>query len=217
MDKRTNLILIWSVAIVIIAFFVYIVVTNIGPGSLNNDELGKINKTDYTWGNPEALVTIIEYSDLQCPACAYIHSSLIKPLLEDYGDKVHYAFRHFPLKNIHPQAVAAARALEAAGAQGKFWEMQDILFESQEEWSNKSDPKEKFNVYAQDLGLNLEKFKTDSSSSKYLKLIEDSYDFAVDNGLNYTPSIVLNGELIDNPKSVDEFKAVIDGAINNAS
>ena len=81
-------------------------------------------------GNPDAAVTLIEYSDFECPACAQF-SPYIKELMNEYGDELRFEYRHFPLINIHAQAIPAARAAEAAAQQGKFWEMHDKLFENQ--------------------------------------------------------------------------------------
>src|SRR3989344_2713566 len=94
-----------------------------------------VSAEDWLKGNRDAQVVLIEYSDFQCPACAFYYP-LLKNLTEEFGDKIAMVYRHFPLPN-HQNAKPAAYAAEAAGRQGKFWEMHDMVFENQEEWQGK--------------------------------------------------------------------------------
>src|SRR4030095_3966120 len=94
-----------------------------------------VNSADHHRGNVNAAVTLVEYGDFQCPYCKRAHP-LVKRLLEERGEKFHFVFRNFPLRKIHPHAHASAVAAEAAGKQGKFWEMHDLIFENQDRLSS---------------------------------------------------------------------------------
>src|SRR3989338_2093696 len=120
------------------------------PTSVNSQELLKIIENDWVKGNKEAKVTLIEYSDFQCPACGAYYP-VVKQLNEEVGDKIVIAYRNFPLRQVHQNAQIAAQAAEAAGKQGKFWEIHDMLFENQKEWSSYVNAKEIFIKYAQSL------------------------------------------------------------------
>jgi protein-disulfide isomerase len=171
-----------------------------------------IKEGDWVKGNKESKLYLIEYSDFQCPACASYYY-LIKKLYEDLGEKITIVYRHFPLP-IHKNAKIAAYAAEAAGKQEKFWEMHDIIFERQKEWENAKDAKQFFEQYAKDLNLNIEKFKEDMNSTEIKNKIEDSYKEAVIMGLNYTPTIFINGEKIQNPRNYEELKKIVEQKIN---
>jgi protein-disulfide isomerase len=114
-------------------------------------------------GNKDAAVTLVEYSDFQCPACASFQP-VLKELLATYGENLKFEYKHYPLP-IHPYAQQAAIAAEAAGQQGKFFEYHDALFENQAEWSKSATPVAFFNKYAEELGLDVEKFKQHQKAS----------------------------------------------------
>jgi protein-disulfide isomerase len=171
-----------------------------------------INAEDWIKGNREAKVVLIEYSDLQCPACAFYYP-LLKKLAEEFGDKLAIAYRHFPLPQ-HQNAKLAAYAVEAAGRQEKFWEMHHLIFDNQAYWKDKRSADEIFINYAQTLNLNLDQFKTDFASKEIRKKVEDAYSNAVRLGLNSTPTFFLNGKKISNPRNYEDFKNLILQAIN---
>src|SRR3990167_5241383 len=127
------------------------------------DETVLLSNTKNSIGDPNASVKIVEFADLQCPACRTAQP-IIKSMLEKHKDQVYFVWRHYPLST-HKNARPAARASEAAAVQEKFWEMTDILFTKQPEWSEKSDPKDLFAGYAQELGLDVDKFKADLEGS----------------------------------------------------
>lgn len=162
-------------------------------------------------GNPDAAVTLVEYSDFECPACAQF-SPYIKELVAEHGDSLRFEYRHFPLINIHPQAVPAARAAEAAGQQGKFWEMHDKLFENQTAWTRSSSPSAAFNQYAEELGLDMGKFKLHLNSTTITDSINSSFDDARGREFTGTPSFLLNGEKMTFT-TFEEFKEAIVSAI----
>lgn len=167
--------------------------------------------TEHIKGNPEAAVTLVEYSDFQCPACAQFYP-VINEIIEEFGGDLRFEYRHFPLVNIHPQAVPAARAAEAAGQQGKFWEMHDKLFENQSTWSRASNPGAHFNQYAEEIGLDMTLFKKHLGASVITDSINRSFDDARARGFNGTPSFLLNGEEL-NFSTFEEFRGQIEAAI----
>lgn len=166
-------------------------------------------------GNPEAEVVLVEYSDFQCPACAAA-APVVNQLIEDYGDSVRFEYRHFPLTSIHPLAIPAARAAEAAGQQGKFFEMHDLLFENQQTWSRAANPTALFMGYAGELGLDTGQFKTQMNASKIDDHVRAQFDEARSLGLTGTPTFTLNGErmVFDSYQSfVDQVVAAIGGEV----
>jgi protein-disulfide isomerase len=136
-------------------------------------------------------VEIVEFSDLECPACASVQTPL-KELLTKYEGKVSLVYRHFPLSSIHPQANLAARLTEAAALQGKFWEMHDLLFERQREWAS-SDLGELIPKYAEELELDLEKLLSELESSEVKAKVNNDLLAATRNRLTGTPSFYVNG------------------------
>lgn len=166
---------------------------------------------EWVKGNAASAVVVTEYSDFQCPACK-AWQPLIARVIADYGDRVAFAYRHFPLYRIHPNADAAARAAEAAGAQGKFWEMHDVLFEKQSEWDKRPNPWGAFESYAQQLGLDVERFKVDASSPAAQQAVADDYARGMSQRVQGTPSFFLNGAPLA-PQSYEEFAAALDAAL----
>ena len=171
-----------------------------------------VNREDWTKGNRDAKVVLIEYSDFQCPACAFYYP-LLKKFSDEFGDKLAIAYRHFPLPN-HQNAKSAAYAAEAAGRQEKFWEMHDLIFDNQKDWKDKRSADEVFTNYAQTLNLNLDRFKLDFTSKEIRKKIEAAYQNSVSLGLNSTPTFFLNCKKISNPRNYEEFRSVIIQTIN---
>lgn len=158
-------------------------------------------------------VTLLEYGDFQCPACGAFYP-LIKQLETDYSSKVTFQFRHFPLNTIHPNAYAAARAAEAAGKQGKFFEMHDKLYEGQQSWATASNPGIFFEDYATQLGLNLDQFRKDETSIETNNIINADIKAGQALGANSTPTFVLNGKKIDsNPPDYASFAKLLNDAI----
>lgn len=171
-----------------------------------------ITAADWVKGPVTSSVALVEYSDLQCPACAYFHP-IMKQLMAEYGDRVRFVYRHFPLRQIHTNAELAARAAEAAGKQGKFWEMLDILFENQTAWASEGDPTIIFRGYAESLGVNGEQFMRDLSSPDVAAKLSNDVRGGDASKVEGTPTFFLKGVRIENPRSYDEFKSVIERAI----
>lgn len=162
-------------------------------------------------GNPAATVTLTEYSDFQCPACAAFYP-YVNALVEQYGDQLKFEYKHFPLISIHPLAVPAAKAAEAAAQQGKFFEMHDKLFENQTTWAASSNPVRFFEGYASEIGLDVELFKQHYKSSLIEDAIEADFEKARELGLTSTPSFFLNGEKMEFT-SFEEFTTQIVNAL----
>ncbi len=152
-----------------------------------------VSAADWTLGPESAPITIYEYSDFQCPYCAKA-APVLKQLHEAYPKAVRVVFRHFPLSSIHPNAVMAAQAAEAAGLQNKFWQMHDLLFDKQAEWSGLTT--EEFQTWLKDkaksLNLNSNQFMLDLVSDKVTQKVSQSESDALDIGLNGTPTLLFN-------------------------
>ncbi|MEK7138090.1 MAG: thioredoxin domain-containing protein, partial [Patescibacteria group bacterium] len=176
--------------------------------------------TDQDWllGNKNASAILVEYGDYQCPACAAYHN-FVKQLGVDFGDQIGFVYRNFPLRSIHPNSDISAQAAEAAGKQGKFWEMHNMLFEKQKEWEKSLSAKKIFEDYAVSLGLNLEQFKIDIDSDVVKSRVDSGFASAEKHNLGSTPSFFLNGKFIEAPQSYEEFKNLINnvGAANPTS
>jgi len=183
-----------------------------GP-SADTAELLKLNSTDWVKGkNDDAAPTLIEYLDFQCPACASYYP-LVKQLYDEYGDRIRFAVRHFPLVQIHGNAMASSRAAEASGKQGKFWEMHDILFEKQNEWSNVRNPEQLFTSYAESINLNREHFLNDYKDDSLEEKIKKDRDSGSNLGVPGTPTFFFNGQKIENPRNYSVLKSIIENAI----
>lgn len=137
-------------------------------------------------------VTIVEFSDLQCPACKSVQEPLKQLLLKHEG-RVKLVYRHFPLTTIHKNAMLAAQAAEAAHKQGKFWEMHDILFDKQLDWEKDENPTGKFISYAETLGMNKDAFSTDLQSQEVKDAVLTDNLAATRYALSGTPTFFVNG------------------------
>lgn len=177
------------------------------------------NVADHVFGNKDSKVALVEYGDFQCPGCGSAHPS-VKALSEKYENELAFVFRNFPLTNIHPNARAAAAAAEAAGKQGKYWEVHNALFENQDAWSSAS-TSERTNIfagYAEQAGLNKSEFTAilkDQSANINKKI---NFDIALGRklGVSGTPTFYLNGKKLNDSQFgsaealektiLDEFK-----------
>lgn len=162
-------------------------------------------------GSPSATVTLVDFGDFQCSACGAYYP-VVKKLMETYKDSLALVFRHFPLPS-HANALSAARAAEAAGIQGKFWEMHDKLYETQQDWSAEKNPTEIFVGYAKEFSLNAEQFMKDMESRQVQKRIDNDVVDANTIGVNATPTFFLNNIKIENPASLKDFENIIKTAI----
>ena len=206
--------------IVVIGLIGLFVVTkkSTAPSSSSTTDAKIVTSEDHVRGDKSAPVTVIEYGDFQCPACGAFYP-IVKSLESTYAGKVRFVFRHFPLSQIHPNALASARAAEAAGLQGKFFEMHDKLYETQSVWGELTTNQQAlFESYAQELGLNMNKFKEDYASDQVAKIINNDQSsgqqaFSIDS----TPTFIVNGNKIKNPEGVEQFSKVLDAEIAKSS
>jgi protein-disulfide isomerase len=210
-QKRNKSIILWSASVLLVALSVLGIIA-LNKASEGSELGGQISATDGVFGNPAGKVELIEYSDLQCPGCAAA-SPNVKRLLADYPE-LKFVYRHFPLKSIHPNAMAAAKAAEAAGVQGKFLEMTEILFINQNAWKDSPDPGGLFLDYAQRLGLDTDQFARDMRSKDIEAKIESDIRSGLGAKVNGTPTFFLNGNRIITPATYEGYKKLIDEAIN---
>jgi len=220
MDKRF-----WAIIGVIIVVFAGILALN-GNKSGNNPSNNGTEPTNHIEGNPASKVTLVEYGDYECPVCEG-YFPVLQQVQQKYNDMVKFQFRNLPLSSIHPNAIAGARAAEAADMQGKFWQMHDLLYDQTnwQEWSTSSNPEPYFWNYSQQLGLNVTKFKKDfASSAANNRINADQAAFAKTGQEQATPAFFLNGKYIANSKVVDStgvptlesFSKVLDAALKSA-
>lgn len=151
-----------------------------------------VSDKDQATGNKSSENILVEYGDYQCPHCGHAHP-LVKKLLEEEGDNFKFVFRNFPLQEAHPAAYMAACAAEAAGRQGKFWEMHDMIFENQK-MLVKADA---FARFAKELGLDEEKFDNDLNDPKIADKVDEDFESGIRSGVNGTPTFFINGNIVD--------------------
>ncbi len=190
------------------------------PGDANGDipAAAMILESDHSkGGNDTAPATLIEYGDFQCPACA-AYADVVTALGAEFGRKLQIVFRNYPLTQIHRNANAASAAAEAAGNQGKFWEMHDLLFGRQSQWSNLTTPEaaDLFADYARELNLNLERYNTDVTSDAVKQKVAADVRSGNDLGVRGTPTFILNGKKLQNPGTPEDFIALINAEIGDA-
>lgn len=174
----------------------------------------QVQADDWTKGSAAAPLTIMEYADFQCPACR-VYSTWVNALATEYSGKVRIVYRYFPLPS-HKHSRISAAAAEAAGRQGKFWEMHALLFDNQDTWGEQADPKPAFEGYATKLGLDLTKFRTDLASSDVEDRVSRDYDLGTRMRVNATPTLFLNGIKADSPRDYESLKKLVDTMLNNA-
>ena len=140
-------------------------------------------------------VVVEEYGDYQCPPCGQLYPDL-KQIEKEYGDQIQIVFHHFPLMKIHKNALLAAHAAEAARNQKKFWEMHDLLYRNQKEWSDLADPRPVFMTYAKQLGLNIDSFNRDLESNQIDQKITADIQRGTAQGVTGTPTVFLDTHLL---------------------
>lgn len=148
----------------------------------------RIEEHDHLRGSRDAQVTLVEYGDFACPYCARAHAALTE-LMQRHGERVALVYRHLPLVDLHPPAMPAAQAAEAAGAQGKFWEMHDALFENQGMLDQDSLP-----ALASNLGLDAQRLAGELDEGKHAARVEQQAEQARAFGARGTPTFFINGE-----------------------
>lgn len=183
--------------------------------SITKDDALNVDSQDWVKGPESAKLTLVEFADFQCPACA-AYSPLVKQIAADYSKDLRVVFRHYPLTSIHQNAFLASKAAEAAGRQGKFWEMHDKLYQQQRDWSEMGSPRDTFVGYAESVGVNKDQFLKDLDSSEVDARVRRGMDAGRALGVNGTPTFFLNGQAIQPPRSIEDFKKLIDLSLQQA-
>lgn len=216
-DTQKNII-IWASALLVVivaGFGAWQIATGspttkpVRPGTLSESVIAG----EWTKGAKDPVVTLVEYSDFQCPACG-LFSPLVDQITEEYKDRLSFTYRHFPLPQ-HKNALIAAHTAEAAGKQGKFWEMSAKIFSTQNDWSEGATAKEVFEGFARELGLDMTRFTSDRDSQETKDAVLHDMETGRLTGVAGTPSFYLNGKKMQNPRNYQEFKALIDYAITH--
>lgn len=158
----------------------------------------------YSIGPTDAPITIVEFSDYQCPFCRRWHQQVYEPLMAAYPGKIRLVYRHLPLTSIHPDAFSAAEAAMCAGEQNAYWDYHDKLFDG-ESLGNSV-----YLQYARDLGLNMDTFEACLNDRKYQEAVQNDSDFAINLGIRSTPTFFINGLAVVGAQPLDVFKQVID-------
>jgi protein-disulfide isomerase len=166
-----------------------------------------VSDRDHVQGPPDAPATLVEYGDYECPFCGQAHP-IVRAVQRRLGRQLRFAYRHFPLTEIHPHALGAAEAAEAAGAQGRFWPMHDLLFENQHALDDRSLVR-----YAEALGLDVPRFVTEIAEHTHEPKIREHFMSGVRSGVNGTPTFFINGIRHDGPWDVDTLtEALLEAA-----
>jgi protein-disulfide isomerase len=165
-----------------------------------------VGERDHIWGPVNAPVTMVEYGDYECPYCGAAHP-IVKELQRMVGDRMRYVYRHFPLAAVHPHAEHAAEAAECAGAEGKFWEMHDALFEHQDALED-----EDLAAYAAMIGLSEIRFARDLTQHKYAPKVREDFLSGARSGVNGTPTFFINGFRHNGKYDLNTLLAVVENA-----
>ena len=166
-----------------------------------------VSGRDHKQGSDRASLTLLEYGDYECPYCGSAHP-MVQRLQQAFGSDLRFVFRNFPLTDIHPNAMMAAEAVEAASLQGKFWQMHDLMFANQGALDRGA-----LDKYAKDVGLNVATFKKALDGKQYVAAVDADVKLGGDAAVNGTPSLFLNGARVENPSSFEAVSALIEAAL----
>jgi protein-disulfide isomerase len=150
-----------------------------------------VSGVDHTIGPPHAAITLVEYGDFECPSCKQA-APAVKLMLEHFTGRVRFAFRHFPLEEVHPHALLAAEAAEIAGGQGKFWQMHDLLFDNQLHLKA-----QQLRSYAEQLQLDMARYTAELDDHIYLQRVREHQQSGRGSGVRSTPGFFINGKIQD--------------------
>ena len=210
MSKSTtnNFLIVFAVLIIVLLGYYVFGTESTAPATTDVT----VSLNDHIRANKEASVTLLEFGDFQCPACG-AYEPMVREVVAKNAQDVRFVFRHFPLTQIHQNALLASKYAEAASIQGKFWEMHDVLYDKQTEWSSSLQAKTMFEGYAKTLGLDVVKLSADAQSKAVEEKILAQYKEGVKLGVQGTPTFFINGKKLEsNPRSVEEFNKLIQDA-----
>lgn len=197
----------WAGATALVVLAVALLYVFTGAAETESFAAAPVADTDISYGPDDPELTIIEYSDFQCPFCAE-YATWMTQLRAEYGDRVRFVFRNYPLAD-HEWSTFAAQVAYAASLQGKFWEMHDLLYERQDEWGPATDPRPLFDSYATSLGLDLDKLHADADAPSTLEFINTQAKAGKESGVSHTPWLVIGGESVL-PRSLEQFRKAIE-------
>ncbi len=169
-----------------------------------------VTSGDHAQGKANAAATLVEYGDYECPHCGHAYP-IVKQLQEHFGSKLRVVFRNFPLREMHPNAESAAESAEFAAAQGKFWEMHDLLFENQEQLGGSL-----YLALAQELELSPRALVKALEAEEFAERVAADFSGGVRSGVNGTPTFFINGQRHDAPFDFDFLAAAIEKAMRPA-
>ena len=169
-----------------------------------------VTSRDHAQGPADAPVTLVEYGDYECPYCGRAYP-VVKRIQKALGDRLRFVFRNFPLNTLHEHAGVAAQAAEAAGAQGKFWEMHDLLYEHQDDLAGAD-----LVNYALKLGLEVYRFESDLAGEVYAKRVREDFRGGVRSGVNGTPTFFINGFRHNGGQDYESLMTAIQAASGGA-
>jgi protein-disulfide isomerase len=184
--------------------------TNAAPLSVDIQGGGHVR------GPENAELTLVEFGDYQCPSCKAYHP-FVKEVLNRYPKQVRLEFHHFPLISIHPNSMAASRAAEAAGEQGHYWEMHDALFEYQEQWASRPDPKPVFAAIANRIGINGAILVQTMDSPKLQERILKDVELGDKAHVEAVPTFLIKGQQVHIKLSMEDFVQVIEANLRNST
>ena len=184
-----------------------------------------LTAADHVEGNASATVSLIEYGDFECPACAE-YNPIVKQIVQNYGDKIAFSFRNFPLYTIHPFAGVSSQAAEAAGLEGgaaKYWAMNNLLYSKQNEWSTNSAltpaqvVSQYLDGYAQSIGLDVNTFNNDMNATSVAQKIQNDVTGGNTAQIDHTPTFFVNLVQIENPQSLADFEKILNAAVASST
>ncbi len=212
MDSKRFWIILTVIMVAMIGFIVFIKNDKAAKDGSAASSQGSQNY----YGKQDSPVTITEFVDFQCEAC-YAYYPYVKQVKEMYKDQVRFQVRYFPITSGHQFAMQAARAAEAAARQDKFWEMHDKLFEGQKQWEQTQNPQTYFDQYAEEVGLNMEQYRTDRDSSDVAAVINKDLEDVKTLGGDGTPTFAINGKKVENPgPTAETLSKMIEDALKEA-
>lgn len=210
------------IAVIILAFIGFFALSGNKAGTDSGKSSNTGTLTQHVEGQGKDAVTLVEYGDYQCPYCGQYYP-VVKQIQAEYDKQITFQFRNFPLTSLHPNAFAGSRAAEAAGLQGKFWQMHDLLYdqngayynggEPSNSWIGATDPTPYFDADAQQLGLNVTQFKQDYASDTVNNLINADMAEGTKLGVQGTPAFFLDGKQVQPTESVSSFEKLINAEI----
>lgn len=210
-EKRQKLIAKVAAILLLPLLLITIIYALMGQGPVYAPD--EIAEVDHTRGNPDGVKMMI-YADFQCPACATEHS-VVAQAWNAISNRTQMAFRHYPLTGTYPHAWEAATYAEAAGRQGKFWEMYDLLFINQAYWSGLGDIEPEFDGYLTQLGLDLDRAHRDIESEDLIQKIRNDQRSGTRSGVRSTPAMFLNGRKVPTPRTAVELLTMINDATSD--